>query len=90
MMKKRVLALMMAGMMVFGGTMPVFAEADTETEAQSEDPIVWSYEDIDPDVYDGEWASAMCSGLEVMKISGRPVSVWRMTCAVSRPLMPFI
>ena len=57
MMKKRVLALMMAGMMVFGGTMPVFAEADTETEAQSEDPIVWSYEDIDPDVYDGEWFS---------------------------------
>ena len=57
MMKKRVLALMMAGMMVFGGTMPVFAEADTETEAQSEEPIVWSYEDIDPDVYDGEWFS---------------------------------
>ena len=30
MMKKRVLALMMAGMMVFGGTMPVFAEADAD------------------------------------------------------------
>lgn len=35
--------------------MPVLAEAETETEAQSEDTIVWSYEDIDPDVYDGEW-----------------------------------
>lgn len=58
MMKKKVLALMMAGMMVVGGAMPVFAEAETETEAQSEsDTIVWSYEDIDPDVYDGEWFS---------------------------------
>lgn len=55
MMKKKVFALLMAGMMVFGGTMPVFAEAETETEAQSEDTIVWSYEDIDPDVYEGEW-----------------------------------
>ena len=55
MMKKKVIALLMAGMMVFGGTMPVFAEAETETEAQSEDTIVWSYEDIDPDVYEGEW-----------------------------------
>ena len=34
MMKKRVLALMRAGMMVFGGTMPVFAEADTEIPAK--------------------------------------------------------
>lgn len=58
MMKKRVLALMMAGMMVFGSAMPVFAEAETETEVQSEsDTIVWSYEEIDPDVYDGEWFS---------------------------------
>ena len=55
MMKKKVIALLMAGLMVFGGTMPVFAEAETETEAQSEDTIVWSYEDIDPDVYEGEW-----------------------------------
>ena len=55
MMKKKVIVLLMAGMMVFGGTMPVFAEAETETEAQSEDTIVWSYEDIDPDVYEGEW-----------------------------------
>ena len=55
MMKKKVFALLMAGMMVFGGTMPVFAEAETETEVQSEDTIVWSYEDIDPDVYEGEW-----------------------------------
>ena len=55
MMKKKVFALLMAGMMMFGGTMPVFAEAESETETQSEDIIVWSYEDIDPDVYEGEW-----------------------------------
>ncbi len=35
MMKKRVLALMMAGMIVVGGAMPVFAEAETETETEA-------------------------------------------------------
>lgn len=44
----------MAGMMIFGGTMPVFAE--TETQSGS-DTIVWSYEDIDPELYEGEWMS---------------------------------
>lgn len=54
MMRKKTMAFLMAGMMIFGGTMPVFAE--TETQSGS-DTIVWSYEDIDPELYEGEWIS---------------------------------
>ena len=50
MMRKKTMAFLMAGMMIFGGTMPVFAE--TETQSGS-DTIVWSYEDIDPELYEG-------------------------------------
>lgn len=54
MMRKKLVVFLMTGMMVFGGTMPVFAATETETQS---DTIVWSYEDIDPELYEGEWMS---------------------------------
>lgn len=57
--RKKWLAFMMAGAMVLGCGLSAFAE-ETEENAGAEDSdtiLELSYEDIDPDVYEGEWFS---------------------------------
>lgn len=57
-MKKRILALMMCGLMVFNGSVCTFAEAETETEETEEagEMLELSYENMDEEFYEaGTW-----------------------------------
>ena len=65
-MKKRVLALMMAGMMVFGCSAYVYAEeaAEETTEEAADDYLVLSMDDMDTELYDGTWLQFV-SGFDI-------------------------
>lgn len=58
---KKLLALMLCGVMVLGGNVVTFAEAEEAAEAV-EEPIVLNYEEhLDYDMYDGTWIT--CFGV---------------------------